>query len=177
MLTTIQEKLHHLRDVLFHKAIAGEYKKANLSVSVATLSYGDVSYLENARTPEREAIVMLHGAGADKSAWVRFARLLGSRRRIIIPDLPGHGDSMQDESLDYGVQQQAMRIQEFLDALHIEKAHLIANSIGCAIALRLASKNPDLVSSLVLIDAAGVERTPSRLRTHFAEPGTTRWSG
>jgi pimeloyl-ACP methyl ester carboxylesterase len=171
MRTYIQKKLHLLRNAFFHKAIASEYKKAGLSVSVATLSYGHVSYLANSKVAEHEAIVMLHGAGADKSSWVRFARFIGSQRRIVIPDLPGHGASIQEMSLDYGVQQQTIRLQEFLDALHIDKAHLIANSMGCAIALRLACKNPGVVSSLVLIDAAGVERTPSRLRAHIAETG------
>ena len=94
-----------------------------------------------------------------------------SRRRIVIPDLAGHGESTQDLSLDYGIEQQAIRLHEFLNALGIEKVHLIANSMGCAIALRFAATNPQAISSLVLMDAAGVERTAGRLQTQIVETG------
>lgn len=171
MRTYIQKKLRLLRDALFHQAVASECKKAGLSARIAAMRYGHVAYLDNAKAAQRETIVMLHGAGADKNSWVRLARFMGSRRRIIIPDLPGHGASTQDMSLDYGIGQQAVRLLEFLDALQIKRAHLIANSMGCAIALRLARTRPEAVSSLVLIDAVGVERTPSWLRKHIAETG------
>lgn len=171
MRTYIQKKLRLLRDAVFHQAIANECKKAGLSACVATMSYGHVAYLENSKGAQRETVVMLHGAGADKNSWVRLAKFMGSRRRIVIPDLPGHGASAQDMTLDYGIGQQAVRLLEFLDALQIKKAHLIANSMGCAIALRLACTHPDAVSSLVLMNAVGVERTPSWLRRHIAETG------
>ncbi|MEW4320784.1 alpha/beta fold hydrolase [Chromobacterium vaccinii] len=46
-------------------------------------------------------MVLLHGAAADKSSWVRFAKHLGKQFPLRIPDLPGHGDSVADLSLDY----------------------------------------------------------------------------
>jgi abhydrolase domain-containing protein 6 len=171
MLKSIQDKLHRIRKFLFQKAIAAEYKSAGQSASIASLSFGRMAYLQNSRQSEREAIVMLHGFGADKSSWVRFARRMDSRRRLVIPDLAGHGESAQDASLDYGIAQQAERLDEFLKALGIEKAHLIANSMGCAIALRFADTHPQAVASLVLMDAAGVERTPSRLQLQIRETG------
>jgi abhydrolase domain-containing protein 6 len=171
MLKSIQDNLHRIRKFLFQKAIAAEYKSAGLSASIASLSFGRMAYLQNSRQSEREAIVMLHGFGADKSSWVRFARLMDSRRRLVIPDLAGHGESTQEISLEYGIHQQAIRLQEFLTALGIEKAHLIANSMGCAIALQLAVTKPQTISSLVLMDAAGVERTPSRLQIQITETG------
>ena len=171
MLKHLQKNLRRLRNFLFQQAIAAEYKSADLTVSAASLNFGSMVYLENARQSAREAIVMLHGFGADKSAWVRFAKLMVSRLRIVIPDLAGHGESTQDLSLDYGIEQQAIRLHEFLNALGIEKVHLIANSMGCAIALRFAATNPQAISSLILMDAAGVERTAGRLQTQIVETG------
>lgn len=63
-------------------------------------------------------------------------------------------------------------MRSFLETLGIERAHLIANSMGGgAIALRLAAEAPEQVASLILINAAGAESTPSWLRLHLIRTG------
>ena len=160
-------------DYLLRLAFASEFKRAGLMASSIPLSFGRVTYLhrKSEAGPISDAVVMLHGAGADKTGWVRFATYVHARFQLVIPDLPGHGDSAADSNLDYGIDAQAERLRELLRALHIERVHLIANSMGGAIALQLAHASPDLVSSLVLIDVAGVDATPSWLRLHVAETG------
>ena len=111
---------------------------------------------------------MLHGAAADKTSWSRFAKHLDSKLRRVIPDMAGHGTSTADINLDYSINAQAERLKELLTALGIKRVHLIGNSMGGAIAIHLASTSPDLVSSLVLIDTAGVEASPSWLHQHSA---------
>lgn len=162
-----------LGDYLFDKALAAECKRSGLASTSIKLSFGSIEYLQStdmsANSPE--AIVMLHGAASDKNSWVRFARYLHPRLPMLIPDLPGHGESIADMSLDYSIHAQSVRVKEFMTALGLSRVRLIGNSMGGAIALHLAANYPDLISSLILIDAAGVEVTPSWLRQHVTETG------
>lgn len=160
-------------DYLLAKALAAECKQAGLANASVQLSFGSVGYLRSHSESDNasEAIVMLHGATADNGAWTRFARYLGGNRLLVIPDLPGHGKSVADIDLCYSVAAQAARLRELLSRLGIERAHLIGNSMGGTIAAHLASTSPQLVASLVLIDAAGFEASPSWLRQHVAQTG------
>lgn len=164
MFTAIKNKLYHFIATIFQKAINSERQKAGLHLSSVSLSFGQLSYLEYSAKDQAETIVMLHGFGADSSSWIRFSKQLGRQRSIVIPDLPGHGASCQDLTLQYGIAQHVAYLREFLDSLQIKRVHLVGNSMGAAIALRFAHDYPDVIESLVLIDAAGVETTSSELR-------------
>lgn len=165
--------LNRFGDYLLEKALASECKQAGLVSASVQLSFGHIEYLQSKNEAEysSEAIVMLHGAAADKTSWTRFAKHLGSKFPLVIPDLPGHGKSIADINLDYSINAQAERFKEFLATLGIKRVHLIGNSMGGTIAIHLASTSPNLVASLVLIDAAGVEASPSWLRQHAAHTG------
>lgn len=165
--------LNRFGDYLLEKALASECKQAGLVSALAQLSYGNVEYLRSKNEAESssEAIVMLHGAAADKTSWTRFAKYLGGKFLLVIPDLPGHGKSVADINLDYSINAQAERLQEFLATLGIKRVHLIGNSMGGTIAIHLAATSPNFVASLVLIDAAGFEASPSWLRQHVAHTG------
>lgn len=80
---------------LLGKALASACKQAGLTAAVAQLSFGNVEYLRSSQRSAQasEAIVMLHGAAADKTSWARFAKCLDRTRQLVIPDLPGHGNS------------------------------------------------------------------------------------
>ncbi|MBL1275700.1 MAG: alpha/beta hydrolase [Ectothiorhodospiraceae bacterium] len=160
-------------DYLLKKALESECKKAGLVSILTQLSFGNVEYLrsKNKSDTSSEAIVMLHGAASDKTSWVRFAKYFRSKLPLVIPDLPGHGMSVSDINLDYCINAQTVRLKELLSALGVKRAHLIGNSMGGAIALHMAASSPDLVSSLVLIDTAGVEACPSWLKQKFEHTG------
>jgi pimeloyl-ACP methyl ester carboxylesterase len=162
--------LNRFADYLLEKAIASECKQAGLISASVQLSFGNVEYLRSKNEAEHssEAIVMLHGAAADKTSWTRFAKYLGSKFLLVIPDLPGHGKSIADINLCYNINAQAERLKELLSTLGIKRVHLIGNSMGGTIAIHLASTSPNLVASLVLIGAAGFEASPSWLRQHLA---------
>lgn len=165
--------LNRVGDYLLEKALASESKQAGLIDASARLSFGGVDYLRSRQAAEAtsETIVMLHGAMADKSSWTRLARYLAPRFLLLIPDLPGHGKSGADLDLCYSIGAQAERLRELLSTLGIGPVHLIGNSMGGTIAARLAATAPHLVASLVLIDAAGFEASPSWLRQHVAQTG------
>lgn len=168
--TLMGKSFDRFGDWLLEKALASECKQAGLTASVARLSFGNVEYLRSSdeSTQASEAILMLHGAAADKSSWTRFAKYIDRKIPLVIPDLPGHGNSTADIKLCYSIHAQAERLMELLSSLGIKRVHLIGNSMGGTIAAHLAATAPQRVASLVLIDAAGFEASPSWLRQHVS---------
>ncbi len=164
---TMQAFFQRLSDKLLDIAVDAERKKAGLEHGQVMLPFGTMQYFQRGGTGA-EATVMVHGAASDKSSWVRLAAGLERQRPLLIPDLPGHGDSPAGTAPNLGIGAQAEHLRLFLAALGIERAHLIGNSMGGAVALRLAATNPALVASLILIDSAGAESTPSYLRTNYS---------
>ncbi len=146
---------------LYDALIAHERSNSKLILKTEKLDFGEITYLTNSTTGSEAPVVMLHGFGGEKDNWTRFSRKLTNDYRLIIPDLPGHGDSVHDMSLNYGIEAQAKRLKQFLDALGVKKAHLVGNSMGGAIALRYAFLYPHSVLTLTLIDSAGAVKTPS----------------
>lgn len=102
-------------------------------------------------------IVMLHGFGGDRFNWIRYARHLTEWHRVVIPDLPGFGDSGRDRELTYSIDNQVVWLADFLDAIGIEKLHLAGNSMGGHIATRFAGRFPHRIESLILHAPAGTE--------------------
>ncbi|MDE2430198.1 MAG: alpha/beta fold hydrolase, partial [Burkholderiales bacterium] len=174
MFSAIRQIWHHLVAALYQMGMRHEYKKAGLQKRTTQLSCGHVTYLDSAQHRQggqQEAVLMLHGAGAEKDGWVRFAAHLGKAHRLLIPDLPGHGESESNPEIDFDIHSQANRVVEFLDNLQVRKVHLIGHSMGGAIAMRIAHLYPDVLTSLVLIDSAGAEGTPGWLRTVINKTG------
>lgn len=135
-------------------------KSANLQLHTAPLNIGEVAYLDNMSNADT-TLILIHGLGAEKDTWLQFTKHLTKHFRIIIPDLPGHGQSIQNLSINYSVEAQAQHIRELMQFLKIKRAQMIGNSMGGAIAIKLTCMQPDLVSSLILIDSYGAIKTPS----------------
>lgn len=138
-------------------------KSANLELKTTSLTVGEITYLDNINKTDKEkdTLILIHGLGADKDTWLQFAKYLTKHYRIIALDLPGHGHSIQDISINYSVMSQAQCIFELIQHLKIRRAHIVGNSMGGAIATILTNIHPELVSSLILIDSYGAIKTPS----------------
>ena len=121
----------------------------------------EIVYLDNRderkRSCDRTPIVMLHGFGGDRFNWIRYARYLTDRHRVVIPDLPGFGDSSRIRQEIYSTENQTTWLAEFLDAVGIEKLHLAGNSMGGHIATLFAARFPRRVETLILHAPAGTE--------------------
>ena len=162
-----------LQDWALEKGIASEVKKAGLMADRIALGFGELAFLRSATANARyrEAVLMLHGAAADNSSWVRFSHALGHGLPQLIPDLPGHGKSVAKPGMEYGIGVQAVRMAQFLAAQGVERVHVIASSMGGAIALRLAADQPQLVASLMLIGAVGMQADESWLQRSIRDTG------
>ncbi|WP_341724166.1 alpha/beta hydrolase [Pseudoxanthomonas putridarboris] len=114
---------------------------------------------------EREAkvagaptVVMVHGFTGGKENWYPLAERLGGRYRLVVPDLPGWGESQRIDGADYGFAAQAARLADFLRHVRRDGSPivLLGHSMGGGIAAIAAAEHPQLVARVGLIDAAGV---------------------
>jgi pimeloyl-ACP methyl ester carboxylesterase len=115
------------------------------------------NYLESGSGDQ--TIVFVHGSGPGVTAyanWRGVLPVLGETFRCIAPDMVGFGYSERPENPNYSLDTWADQTLGVMDALGIQKAHLVGNSFGGAIALRLATQNPDRVDKMVLMGSMGV---------------------
>jgi pyruvate dehydrogenase E2 component (dihydrolipoamide acetyltransferase) len=98
-------------------------------------------------------LVFIHGFGADLNTWMFNQPALAERRTIAL-DLPGHGGSTKALNGPIDSAGFAADIDRFLQALGMERVHLVGHSMGGAIALSFAGWRPERVASLTLIAAA-----------------------
>lgn len=166
-----------MKKFLFKLLITALRKSANLKSCQLTCGFGQVRYLDNIaklKNKKAETVVFLHGLGADKDGWGPLLKYFKGKYRLIVLDLPGHGESVQGMDHDYGIEQQVRYVREILGQLDVTSMHLVGNSMGGAIASKLALEIPQQVSSLMLLNSYGVFKTPSfmenYLKTHDHNP-------
>jgi pimeloyl-ACP methyl ester carboxylesterase len=102
-----------------------------------------------------QPILFLHGLTASRGVFDPVMDLLAADYRVIAVDLPGHGDSpalVRGEPLT--PRAQAFAVGQFLDALGLDKAHVVGNSMGGWVALELAADNR--ATSVVALCPAGL---------------------
>lgn len=158
----------------YHQGIAFEQWRAGLeALRVSTEDGLDWHLLQSKGGEEAPVVLLIHGFGADARNWVRFANQLEGEYRFIIPDLPGHGDTLPlTTSMDYRVSKQADRLFGLLNQLGVERFHVAGNSMGGAIAIEMARQHPGRLISLGLVDAAGVTLQTQEFRDVLAQsPG------
>lgn len=95
------------------------------------------------------AVVLLHGLGATNASMLPTMAALAPGHRVLAPDLPGFGDSEKPVRA-YDPAFYARWLVGFLDALGIERAVLIGNSMGGRVAIETALVAPERVDRLVL---------------------------
>ncbi|MGW1225438.1 alpha/beta fold hydrolase [Streptomyces sp. NPDC001478] len=102
---------------------------------------------------EGHPVVLLHGGGPGATGWSNYSpniEALSKHFRVIAPDMPGWGDS---DAVDFTTLDHVEAACQLLDALGIEKAAFVGNSMGGHTSLRLALERPERVSHLVTMGA------------------------
>lgn len=100
--------------------------------------------------PGAPPLVLVHGLGVSSRYLVPVAERLAEARRVLAPDLPGFGRSEAPERL-LDVPGLAAALAAWLDTAGIERTPLLANSLGCQVAVELAVAAPARVEALVLV--------------------------
>jgi len=106
-----------------------------------------------------DPVVLIHGSGPGVTSYANWRLVLpalAENFRVLAPDMVGFGFSERPANIEYGVQTWADQVVGLMDTLELPNAHLVGNSFGGAIALRIATQHPDRVGKLVLMGSMGV---------------------
>jgi pyruvate dehydrogenase E2 component (dihydrolipoamide acetyltransferase) len=101
-----------------------------------------------------DVVLLVHGYGGDRNSWLFLQEPLAERYRVYALDLPGHGTSSKDVG-DGSVEMLAGTVLGVLNAIGVERAHLVGHSLGGAVAVAATAQEPVRVSSLTLIAPSG----------------------
>jgi pimeloyl-ACP methyl ester carboxylesterase len=112
------------------------------------MAYEDHWFGEPWLTPE--PVVMIHGNAESSKAWNRWVPHLAGQYRVIRPDMPGFGASPEPQGYGWTVGELASDIGNFLNALGIEKCHLIGAKYGGSACMKFATQQPRRLLSLGL---------------------------
>ncbi|MEL6869105.1 MAG: alpha/beta hydrolase [Pseudomonadota bacterium] len=126
----------------------------------------------NPHDAPKPIVLLIHGFGADKDSWLGYGRLLTADYRVIALDLPPFGDSEQVSGHDYTPRVQAARVAAFCHGLGLTQLHVAGSSMGGYIASWLAVDHPQLLSSMTLMNPAGVFGRQASIVQTQAEAGT-----
>jgi pimeloyl-ACP methyl ester carboxylesterase len=129
---------------------------------------GKVAYFEGGKG---EKVVLIHGFMVHAGNWSSIAPKLKKRYHVVIPDLPGHGDSPWIQPISLESIGEAMK-DFLLEVSKDEPVTLVGSSMGGGIAFRFALDYPERVKNLIVINSAGIEweiRKPMLLPENRAE--------
>jgi len=129
---------------------------------------------ETSGDPEAPPVVLLHGIARSLEDWAPQHERLADEYRMISVDLPGFGlsDALPGPpSLD-GL---ASGVEDTLAVLGVDRpVHLMGNSLGGAVAMRMLCRDPDVARSLTLVASAGFGREVTLALRVLAIPGLGR---
>jgi 3-oxoadipate enol-lactonase len=97
-----------------------------------------------------EPALLVHGAGESSAAWFGWVPRMAQRFRLLRPDLPGFGRSTVRDDFEWSLAHLAVVMNELLDQLGIESAHIVGAKLGGAIAMQFAAAYPGRTRTLVV---------------------------
>jgi 3-oxoadipate enol-lactonase len=114
-------------------------------------------------------IVFLHGMGSSRMTWLPTAKKLLGSHRVVMMDLPGHGDSPLPDPFSLDVAAEA--IAQGLAAQKAESTIVVGQGVGGLLALMAASAHPERMSGLVMIDTAlkPENPVPDQMQKYFLQ--------
>jgi pimeloyl-ACP methyl ester carboxylesterase len=138
-------------EAVFKLAIDAQRRSADLVKKEVQVDDHRIVYLEGGKG---DTVILLHGFGGYKDRWTAFAKYLKGYH-LVIPDVPGFGESSQVPTDSYDVESQVGRINRFVEVLKLDKFHMAGNSLGGAFTATYGAKHPEKVLTLALLDTVG----------------------
>lgn len=122
---------------------------------------------------EGPPLVLVHGLAGAAYNFTELAPLLAQRRRVLVPDLPGHGGTAPLPAVET-MGDLARHVAAVAEHEGMAEAEVLGYSLGGVVALRLAAERPEAVSALVLLASAGIVSTTPRGRAWLAATSVLR---
>lgn len=110
--------------------------------------------------PAAETVVLIHGVGMNQSVWSPQIEALAAHYRVVTYDMLGHGGSALPTAAPT-LDEYAAQLEALLDALHIERAHVVGHSMGALVSLEFALAHPSRTLSVAALNAV-YDRTPGQ---------------
>jgi pimeloyl-ACP methyl ester carboxylesterase len=153
---------------LFSCAALNQKASAPAGGSRATSTTTPLS-LNSTTIGKGRTLLFLHGFGANSYTWSKISQSLAQNYRLIFLDLKGHGASPKPNDGAYSLHDQAELVSAFITDHGLEDVTLIGHSLGGGIALlvalKAASKSPNPISSLILVDSVAYsQRLPGFIK-------------
>jgi abhydrolase domain-containing protein 6 len=142
--------------------------KAGLTRKEVKIDDHNIVYLEGGKGP---TILLLHGYTGNKDNWIRFAPYLTKDYHVVIPDIPGYGESSKLEKASYDLSSQMSRLHKFTQTVGLKKFNIAGNSMGGFFAGIYTVRYPDEILSLGLFNAAGVKSLQNSMVMKMREKG------
>lgn len=120
-----------------------------------------LAYLDEGQGPP---LILIHGFGGSMWQWEYQSSALARDFRVITLDLLGSGFSDKPD-LEYRPEEVLRFFRGFMDALQLDRATLVGNSMGAGVALGMALTVPERVDRLILIGGL-----PARVKENIASP-------
>ncbi len=120
---------------------------------------------------EARPVLFVHGLMSSSGTWTAQLQRLAGHRRVLAPDLFGHGDSDKPAG-DYSLSSHAATLRDLMDELDIARVTVVGHSLGGGIALQLAYLFPDRVDALVLVSSGGLGKELNPLLRMATLPGS-----
>jgi pimeloyl-ACP methyl ester carboxylesterase len=98
-----------------------------------------------------ETVILIHGLGSNKTSFFETVSALTPRHTVHAIDLPGFGSSSKPLRAPYDAAWFARSVTRFMDAMEVERAHLVGNSLGGRVAIEVGLREPGRVQSLSLL--------------------------
>ena len=153
-----------------YRVVLADYTRQRIAAGLSrdSVEVGDHRwvYAYNDDAPaDAPLLVMVHGFTGSKENWYPLAQRLRGRYRLLIPDLPGWGESQRRAGGDYGFVAQSARLARFIEQVARPRGGrvvLLGHSMGGGIAALTAARYPRDVDRVGLLDAAGVRFRDNR---------------
>src|ERR687891_2394333 len=130
-----------------------------------------VSYVDEGKG---SPIVLLHGIPTWGYLWHGLIPKSAKTHRVLAPDLIGFGYSDKSDRFDRSIARQAELINDWMDTIAVQRAHIVAHDIGGGVALRLATLFPKRVMSLCVMNTVCYDSWPIEAMLQFGHPETYR---
>jgi len=138
----------------------------NLKSEIISLRGNNYKILRGGN-PLLGSVLFLHGWNSKSERYEQsFSFLTENFAQIIIPDLPGFGESQKPESI-WGVDEYAKWTIEMIEMMGVEKIIIAGHSFGGQIAIKVASENHPKVVGVLLYASARVRRHSTLKKTFF----------
>lgn len=131
-----------------------------LAKKFVTTEKGKIAYLE-VGAADQPAVLLVHGIPTSSYLWRHVMELLGKDFRCLAPDLMGLGDTVVDPArTDFTMPSQAEMLDQFLHALGVARAHVVAHDQGGAAGQIFAVRFGKRLERLVLTDCVCYDNWP-----------------